>query len=422
MSIWITARARSARSGRALKSAIVPSISGGQTKRMVRRGGASFPSRTSFASVRAVSRIAEQPLALSFAPGRWWSRWQESTISCVRSWPGPTPGIMRGGNAVDPGVLPGLDARPQPHRPARREPRLPGPRLLERHHEGERLRLRESVEMPPADEVLVLLPPPRHLVLGVGDDPRRAEAVHGQLVDRSPLGRGEDELALDVLARVVRLRRPGPGIHQLGRDLTARAVLGQHDGTGLPGGDPLGVHPPAILLPLLPQLGEVSVPGGPGALGAVEALAIRRQLQDLGLREPVLLRPVAHPLGSGTEPPRAPHAVEQRQVLEVALCRRARHLGGDGAHRRLRQQRRRLGAPGRSCRSDPDEQNRACRAAAAAGHETVSGLPCPLSRRAAVMSLKLASISFRWMSAVRRRNGRSSSPRFTSSRALLMAM
>ena len=95
MSMWITARARAARSGRALSSEVVPSISGGQTKRIVRRGAASFPSRTSFARVRATSRIVEQPLALSFAPGRWWSRWQESTISWVRSAPGITPVAIR---------------------------------------------------------------------------------------------------------------------------------------------------------------------------------------------------------------------------------------------------------------------------------------------------------------------------------------
>ena len=71
MSMWITARARAARSGRAFRKAVVPSISGGQTKRIVRGGCGSFPSRTSLASVRATSSTPEQPLALSFAPGRW---------------------------------------------------------------------------------------------------------------------------------------------------------------------------------------------------------------------------------------------------------------------------------------------------------------------------------------------------------------
>ncbi len=53
MSMWMTARARAASSGRALSSAIVPSISGGQTKRIVRRGGGIFPVAISLASVAA---------------------------------------------------------------------------------------------------------------------------------------------------------------------------------------------------------------------------------------------------------------------------------------------------------------------------------------------------------------------------------
>jgi hypothetical protein len=104
MSMWITARARAARSGRALRSAVVPSISGGQTKRIVRAGCGSFPSWTSLARVRATSRMAEQPLALSFAPGRWWSRWQERKTSCARSAPGITPVAM----LYAPGCCPAL--------------------------------------------------------------------------------------------------------------------------------------------------------------------------------------------------------------------------------------------------------------------------------------------------------------------------
>jgi len=60
---------------------MVPSISGGKMKRNVRAGGASCFSLMSFCSVRAISRMAEQPLALSLAPGRWWSRWQLKAIS-----------------------------------------------------------------------------------------------------------------------------------------------------------------------------------------------------------------------------------------------------------------------------------------------------------------------------------------------------
>ena len=75
--------------GRPFNSAIVPSTSAGQTKRMVRRGGSMRFSATSLDSARATSRIVAQPLALSFAPGRGWSRWQLKTISwSARSVPG----------------------------------------------------------------------------------------------------------------------------------------------------------------------------------------------------------------------------------------------------------------------------------------------------------------------------------------------
>ena len=49
----------------------MPVISEGQMKRMVRAGaGMRFASMSVF-SVRAISRFAAQPLALSFAPGFW---------------------------------------------------------------------------------------------------------------------------------------------------------------------------------------------------------------------------------------------------------------------------------------------------------------------------------------------------------------
>ena len=53
---------------------------------------------SSFESVRAVSRIAAQPLALSLAPGRGWSRWQLQTISSPAS-AGSAPGIVAVGMA-----------------------------------------------------------------------------------------------------------------------------------------------------------------------------------------------------------------------------------------------------------------------------------------------------------------------------------
>ena len=71
MSRCTAARIREAISGYLAKYAIVPVISDGQMKRRVRSGGGIRRASISVFSVRAISRFAEQPLALSFAPGFW---------------------------------------------------------------------------------------------------------------------------------------------------------------------------------------------------------------------------------------------------------------------------------------------------------------------------------------------------------------
>jgi len=60
---------------------MVPVISDGHTNRIVRAGAGMRRASTSVFSVRAISRMAAQPLALSLAPGFSWSRWQLKTIS-----------------------------------------------------------------------------------------------------------------------------------------------------------------------------------------------------------------------------------------------------------------------------------------------------------------------------------------------------
>ena len=69
MSRWMVASVRRANSGRALSKAIVHSTSHGQMKRMVRSGCGRRFSATRRLSVRAISEMPAQPLALSFAPG-----------------------------------------------------------------------------------------------------------------------------------------------------------------------------------------------------------------------------------------------------------------------------------------------------------------------------------------------------------------
>lgn len=71
MSRCTAALMRAATSGYFVRYAIVPVISDGQMNRIVRTGaGMRFESINAF-SVRAISSVAAQPLALSFAPGFW---------------------------------------------------------------------------------------------------------------------------------------------------------------------------------------------------------------------------------------------------------------------------------------------------------------------------------------------------------------
>src|SRR5262245_23312926 len=71
MSRCTAALIRPAISGNFVRYAIVPVISDGQTNRIVRVGRASALDTIKVFNARAISRIAEQPLALSLAPGFW---------------------------------------------------------------------------------------------------------------------------------------------------------------------------------------------------------------------------------------------------------------------------------------------------------------------------------------------------------------
>ena len=189
MSRWIAALMRAASSGRASSSASVPSISGGQTKRIVRAGAGIAPSRISLASVRATSRIVAQPLALSFAPGRGWSRWQLKTISSLAPLRiGARDGRRR--DVVGARMLARL-ARPRAADRLAAARAAPG---TARACFSETMKANvgvfaKRVEVPPAHQVLVLAPPGRALVLRVADDAGRAARLDRQRRHRRRLRR-----------------------------------------------------------------------------------------------------------------------------------------------------------------------------------------------------------------------------------------
>ena len=247
---------------------------------------AAAPRATSRLSVRAISRMPAQPLALSFAPGRWMIEVAGETISCARS--------RAGDHRRRDQIRAGGAGRPRPR--ARRRTVspfasrcLPGMGAGRRDHEGEG-RVVPGVEVPPADQALVLAPPRRLLVLRPGDDARRA------VLGRPPsgataLGLGRRPAPACRARSCRHSRRPAcrrPTSTSVAVGLAADAVLRERDRLRRPTRRSARRRPSwPFAARLLPQLGEVGVPRGPRALRAVEDLAVRRERDHLDVGEAI---------------------------------------------------------------------------------------------------------------------------------------
>jgi hypothetical protein len=114
---------------------------------------------------------------------------------------------LRRNELVIPFLVARLDPGVEQNLLAGSEPLLQLSRFTERDHEAERLRLRETADVPPANQPVVFLPPGTPLVRGVRDDPGCAFLANREIDDRAWLARREHKLAGDVLAPVIRLRR-----------------------------------------------------------------------------------------------------------------------------------------------------------------------------------------------------------------------
>ena len=284
MSMWIAALKCARIAGCVARSASVPSTSAGQMKRIVRAGRGSRPFATSVESVRAISRIVAQPLALSLAPGRWWSKWQLKTISSALS-AGSPPGSV----AVTTVYIPAWRAARtvacsvtvSPPASRARSARA----CLERHHEGEGAARRERIEMPPPDEILVLLPPGGRLVGRVADHPRGAVLVHRERRRRPRRRADEHELArARPSRRSPRPTCPSPTSTSAAvtspLSLSSASTIGSSSklarrATGTVRA-PSGAH--------LPELGELRVPRRARLLRAVHGVPIRRDLEQRARR------------------------------------------------------------------------------------------------------------------------------------------
>src|SRR6516225_936876 len=79
----------------------------------------------------------------------------------------------------------------------------------------------------PADGGLVFTGPGGFLILRVADDSGGAEFADGEILYGARLRAGEDEFALDELARIVVFLGPGADIDQFSRYIRAFAVFSQ---------------------------------------------------------------------------------------------------------------------------------------------------------------------------------------------------
>ena len=109
-------------------------------------------------------------------------------------------------------MLSRLHHRMQPDLFSALQPFLHRPRRLQRHHERKRLVLRKCLQMSPADQILILAPPRRFLVLRVTHNPHPPKFPHCQILHRSRLRACQHNLSLHILPRVVALFRPLPHI------------------------------------------------------------------------------------------------------------------------------------------------------------------------------------------------------------------
>ena len=103
-------------------------------------------------------------------------------------------------------------------------------RLAPGHHEGEAVARLVGIEVSPADQIAVVARPGRRLVGVVGDKPGRAPIAAGQAVNLRKPPVGEHDLPADVLPVVVRRRRPGADVDEIGRDVRVLRVVGEGHG------------------------------------------------------------------------------------------------------------------------------------------------------------------------------------------------
>ncbi len=203
--------------------------------------------------------------------------------------------------------------------------------------------------MAPSHQPLVFHPPGAALVRRIGDDPRGAQLADGEIDDRAGLTRREHELAADILARVVGLRRAAAHIDEAGRHIRRHTVLGQRQRHRVP----VAQTPHAANIvagPLdLPEFAGLHFPYRSRLLRPEHGVAVCGIAKDLDGSDAVAFELLLDVPRCHHELLACAHAVLQRYRIEVSFRRFTRGFRSDLAKRRFVDEFPQIGVGGRAC-------------------------------------------------------------------------
>jgi hypothetical protein len=226
-------------------------------------------------------------------------------------------------------LVAGIDLRMKQDVLAGSEALLQLARLTERDHEAEGLGLRETTDVAPTHEPVVLLPPGAALIGCIGNDARRASLANCKIDYRAGLTRRQHELARHIRSFVISLGRACANVDEVCRHVRREAVLRERQRHRLPIAEaPHAAHPAGGLLQL-PELGEAHVPYGPRLLCAKHRLAVRRVAEYFDLVESIVFKLLLDVPRRRQKLLAGPHAMLQRYGVEVSFGRFPRGFCGD---------------------------------------------------------------------------------------------
>src|SRR6266446_3360369 len=270
-------------------------------------------------------------------------------------------------------VLSRLHHRMQPNRFPAPQPLPQSPRRLQRHHEPKRLVWRESLQMPPPNQILILAPPRRLLVLRIADNPHHPKFPNRQILHRPRLRPHQNNLSSNILPRVVAILRAFAYVHQLRNHVRRLTVLRQHNRHRSIARNlflatrhtPLATSIRICALQTfigrstrhLPQLSRLRIPPGPRPLRPVKNLSIRGKLQNRHIAQAIRPRPLRHQFRRRLKSRGPALPVQPRQPLEIPLRRLPAQLVRQRRHLLLPQQRRPLLRQSGSGRDNCPHQN-----------------------------------------------------------------